>query len=135
MINFHTTLNSFYKWTKLLKWPFFGLKIMVKRGVIFFSFLIERVPSELLLPSAKDIGPERLSPFSLPWQFRYRKNFAISILEKYLWWIKITRSFCMKEALFNQKWGFYDSAYKKKLKLKQFILKQCFQINGKDITR
>ena len=40
----------------------------------------------------------------------------------------------MKEALFNQKWGFYDSA-QKKFESKKNILKQCFQINGKNITR
>ena len=39
----------------------FGLKMMMKRGSRIFYSEIERAPSELLLPSAKKIGPERLN--------------------------------------------------------------------------
>jgi hypothetical protein len=33
---------------------FFGLKMMMKSGLDFFYFEIERAPSELLLPCAKN---------------------------------------------------------------------------------
>ena len=50
----HTSLNSFYKWTKIssLEITIFCLKIMVKSGLDFL-FRNHRAPSELLLPSAK----------------------------------------------------------------------------------
>ena len=39
----------------------FGLKMMMKSCLDFFYFEIEQAPSELLLPSAKKIDPERLN--------------------------------------------------------------------------
>jgi hypothetical protein len=39
----------------------FGSKMMMKSGLEFFYFEIQRAPSELLLPSAKKIGSERLN--------------------------------------------------------------------------
>ena len=45
----HTTLNSFYKWTKIssLKIDIFDLKMMVKSGLHFFYFEILLAPSEI----------------------------------------------------------------------------------------
>jgi hypothetical protein len=38
---------------KCVEMPIFVLKMMIKSGLEFFYFEIERAPSELLLPSAK----------------------------------------------------------------------------------
>ena len=53
----HTSQDLFYKWTKILrlKMDIFGLKMMVKSGLDFFYFEIHQAPSELLLPSAKNL--------------------------------------------------------------------------------
>ena len=51
-------------WNKLLtlEMTIFRLKVMMKDGLDFiFYFEIERFSSELLLPSAKKIGQERLN--------------------------------------------------------------------------
>ena len=54
-MHYHTSYNSFYKWTKILSLEIniFDLKMMVKSGLEFFYFEIHQAPSELLLPSAK----------------------------------------------------------------------------------
>ena len=48
-------LDPFYKRTKFssLKIYIFYFKMMVKSGLFFFYFEIQRAPSELLLPNAK----------------------------------------------------------------------------------
>ena len=58
----HTSYNSFYKWTKIssLEIIIFELKNDGKKWSRIY-FEIDRAPSELLLPSAKKICPERLN--------------------------------------------------------------------------
>ena len=56
----------------------FGVKMMMKSGLEFFHFEIERAPSELLLPNAKKIIPVRLN---WPGRFACIPEGACSILE------------------------------------------------------
>ena len=46
------------------------------------------------------------SPDSLPWQKGIWQNFAIGIWEKYMWWIRITRSFSLDILEFHTQRGF-----------------------------
>ena len=48
-MHYHTSYNSFYKWTKILSLEIniFDLKMMVKSGLEFFYFEIHQAPSEI----------------------------------------------------------------------------------------
>ena len=58
LVIIHTSLDSFYKWTKIssLEINIFGFKNDGEKWARFFHFGILLVPSELLLPSAKNLS-------------------------------------------------------------------------------